>query len=193
MSVNNQLCKSVGLYRWLVVNLHSGKQSPLFALYLENGSWHDELFWIQLVDHFTLNNFGHDFKSHQDRRRRDIKKISICVIFDLYISWRGHGMSSLQTHSNCSVLQLTVSNAVHNPLFDVIRWLEGKWGRVSLLCVVTPMSQDKVGHVALCWAPASSNRLILLLYPVPIPFDSLVSKKFLPIRWLAENSFRFVG
>lgn len=111
-----------------------------------------------------------------------LKKISICVIFDLYISWRGHGMSSLQTHSNCSVLQLTVSNAVHNPLFDVIRWLEGQWGRVSLLCVVTAMSQDKAGHVALCWAPASSNRLILLLYPVSIPSDSFVSRKFPPIR-----------
>lgn len=92
------------------------------------------------------------------------------MIFDLYILRRGLGMSSLQTHSNYSVLQLTESDAVNNSLFDVIRRLEGKWGRVNLLCVVTPMSQD----VALCWAPASSNRLILLLYPVPIPSDSFV-------------------
>lgn len=118
------------------------------------------------------------------------KNIYICVIFDLYTLWRGHGMSSLQTHSNYSVLQLTVSNAVHNPLFDVIRWLEGKWGRVSLLCVVTPMSQDKAGHVALCWAPASSNRLILLLYPVPIPSESLVSKKKFVYAELRTRSYK---
>lgn len=38
------------------------------------------------------------------------------------------------------------------------------------VCVVTPLSQD----VALCSAPASSNRLILLLYPVPILSDTFV-------------------